>query len=180
MEAGQYLDIKGELIEKGYGNEIDWAEDVKPCEKPILFFQEYGWVIINSGMKNQVARIIWDRIVDALLEGRDISEVFNHKGKVAAIKYGWKNQEKIFNDFKKAVDKLSYLKSLPWIGDITKFHLAKNLGYDYVKPDRHLVRIARKFSFTPYEMCIRLSKATGDRLGVVDLVIWRAGNLGML
>lgn len=174
MSPEQYLDIKSKLIEVGYAEEIDWAEDLKPCEKATAFFAEYGWVVINSGMKNQVARKIWDKIKGALIDGRDISEVFNHKGKVKAIKHVWLNQCRLFDDFKKAGDKLSFLEKLPWIGKITKFHLAKNLGYDYVKPDRHLVRIARTFGFTPYEMCVRLSTVTGDRLSVVDTVIWRA------
>jgi len=32
----------------------------------------------------------------------------------------------------------------------------------------------------PQELCERLAKATGDRIAVVDLVLWRACNLGLL
>ena len=56
MNVKQYLDIKEELIRIGYAEEIDWATSVTFCEKSLNFFREYGWVVINSGMKNQIAK----------------------------------------------------------------------------------------------------------------------------
>ena len=34
-----------------------------------------------------------------------------------------------------------------------KFHLARNLGLDFAKPDRHLQRIAQSYNTTPQELC---------------------------
>jgi len=180
MEPGKYLDIKAELIERGYAKEIDWTDEVGPCEKPINFFLEFAWVVVNSGMRNQVAEKIYKKIINAIKEEIDISTVFGHKGKVAAIKDVWKNQYEIFTNFQLVEDKISFLEELPWIGKITKFHLARNLGYDFVKPDRHLVRVANSYNMTPNEMCEKLVEITGDRLGTVDVVIWRAANLKMI
>lgn len=180
MSPEQYLSLKDRIIRLGYAREIDWSEDIKPCLDEWAFTAEFIWVVLNSGMKNQVAQKIRDRIYDALKDGRDISEVFGHKGKVAAIKYVLENQAELFRQYQEADDKLAYLKSLPWIGDITKYHLAKNLGVDTMKPDRHLVRIAKGFDMDPFEMCQKLSEAIGDKVATVDLVIWRAANLGMV
>ena len=58
--------------------------------------------------------------------------------------------------------------------------LAKNLGVDCVKPDRHLVRIAKMYNTNPFDMCQKLSDLTGDSLNTVDTVIWRAANLRMI
>ncbi|MBA7467119.1 hypothetical protein ES707_02315 [subsurface metagenome] len=71
-----------------------------------------------------------------------------------------------------------YLKSLPHIGDITKYHLARNLGLNYAKPDRHLVRISNLFEHTNVqELCKKLSILTDDPIGLVDLVLWRFATL---
>ena len=104
MSPEQYLDLKKALIDCGYANEIDWADDIKPCENAISFFCDYAWVVLNSGMKNQVAKKIWDKIKAALLDGKDIAEVFNHKGKVNAIKHVWLNQYRLFDAYNDAVD----------------------------------------------------------------------------
>jgi hypothetical protein len=79
-----------------------------------------------------------------------------------------------------AADKLSFFESLPWIGPITKYHLAKNFGVECCKPDRHLVRIARQYDMTPDELCRKLAEETGNSVNTVDTVLWRAANLGFI
>src|SRR5204862_28581 len=37
----------------------------------------------------------------------------------------------------------TWLTRCPYIGPVTCWHLAKNVGMDVVKPDRHLVRMAQ-------------------------------------
>jgi hypothetical protein len=51
---------------------------------------------------------------------------------------------------------------------------------DVCKPDRQLMRIAGRYRMTPEELCSTLAKKTGERIGTVDSVIWRAANLGMI
>src|SRR5207247_691617 len=117
-------------------------------------------VILNSGMKAQIARLIWDRIQHAWNKNIDISNVFKHKGKVAAIKYVEKNYATLFENYQAAGDKIQFLKTIPFIGEITCFHLAKNLGFDCIKPDRHLVRVAKQFNTDPNTLCDNISKET--------------------
>ncbi len=180
MNPNKYLDIKQKIIDRGYSGEIDWAEDLKQCTDSATFCQEFIWIVCNSGMKNQIAAKIYEKILNAIIEKRDISEVFGHKGKVSAIKHVIKNQVKLFKEYCFSENKLEFCKSLPWIGDITKYHLAKNLGMDCIKPDRHLVRIAKQYGTDCFVMCKNISDRIGDKVRTVDLVIWRAANLGLI
>src|SRR5260370_2025861 len=75
-------------------------------------------------------------------------------------------------------DGVEFLRSLPFIGPATSFHLAKNIGLDVVKPDRHLMRICALAGYeNPADFCANISTVVGDRLSVVDLVVWRYATL---
>jgi hypothetical protein len=66
------------------------------------------------------------------------------------------------------------LQRLPYIGEVTSWHLAKNIGADVSKPDRHLVRVAARFGYADVSsMCKDISSAVGDKMSVADLVLWR-------
>jgi hypothetical protein len=143
------------------------------------FALEAIYVICNSGMKNTVARGIFERVRAALL-GRTIREVFGHKGKAAAIDHIWRHQGVLYVDYLLADDKLAFCESLPWIGGITKYHLAKNFGADVAKPDVHLQRLADREGCTAQQLCERLATATGLRVAAVDTVLWRACANGIL
>lgn len=181
MNAKTYFELKTALIEDGYAHEIDWIADIKPCDNECDFVGETIWVILNSGMKEQIARMIWGRIQQAWKEGKPTSSAFGHQGKVAAIDYIKLNGTELFDKYCASMVKLDYLQTLPFIGDITKYHLAKNLGIDCVKPDRHLVRLAKEYNFTDcFEMCRSLSEQTGDKVSMIDMVLWRSANLGWI
>jgi hypothetical protein len=181
MNAEKYISIKEKVIGSGYENEICWQRDLKPCDNANEFCDQLVWVILNSGFREQIARIIAKKIYLAINEGRDISTAFGHIGKVAAIKHIIENRERLFDEYCVSMDKITYLQSLPFIGEITKYHAAKSLGHDVIKPDRHLVRIAKENGYKDcYSMCAVLSCETGDKVSVIDIVLWRAANLGMI
>ncbi len=181
MEKDDYLMYKKVLIDEGYADEIKWQTDLEPVENSTIFRDEAIWVILNSGMREQIARIIHERIWYAYRNGQNISEVFGHKGKVSAIKHILKNYETLFHGYVNTDDKIEYLQTIPFIGTITKYHLAKNLGHDCVKPDRHLVRIAKEYGYDDCNvLCKKISDDTGDKVSVVDIVLWRCANLGYL
>jgi hypothetical protein len=57
---------------------------------------------------------------------------------------------------------------------VTTYHLAKNLGVDVVKCDRHLMRLAPILGFhSPEEMCAAIGHQVGEPVSVVDIVLWR-------
>lgn len=178
MTLSEYLDLRNRLVELGYANEIEWAQTVQPVNDPDIFWREFAWVVLNSGMRNQVAAGIWQRVRPTVERGGSASEVFGHKGKAAAIDQVYMCRIERLAEYVAAPDKLAYLRSLPWIGGITCFHLAKNYGHDVAKPDRHLVRVAGSEGVD--RLCSRLAQASADRVATVDVVIWRAANLRLI
>jgi hypothetical protein len=173
-----YASLRGALIEHGYGSEIEWAQNVQQVSDPLVFWSEFAWVVLNSGMKNQVAAGIWRKVRPAVEGGGSAASVFRHQGKAAAIDKVYKERWSYLERYLAAEDKIAFIRALPWIGPITCWHLAKNYGVDTCKPDRHLVRIAGDEGVQA--MCSRLAKDSGDRVATVDLVLWRACNLGLV
>lgn len=173
-----YLEIKQQVAALGYAGEADWAQNLQPVTDAHTFWSEFAWVVLNSGMKEQIARQIWKRVRPAVEGGESAGTVFGHKGKSAAIDYVWANRDRLLAEYQAASNKVEWCQTLPWIGGITKWHLAKNYGHDCAKPDRHLVRIAGTEG--THAMCARLSREAGDRIATVDVVIWRAANLGII
>lgn len=181
MTPSRYAEIRSAVSAAGYADEIQWAQAVLPPETSDDFAVEVVWVILCSGMKEQVARIIQTRVWAAINSGQPVQgNVLGKSGKARAIDTIWRTRARLFRDFREAANKVEFCRSLPWIGDITKWHLAKNLGVDCAKPDVHLVRVATHYQTTPAALCAGLSAATGDRVATVDIVIWRACNLGIL
>jgi endonuclease III len=65
------------------------------------------------------------------------------------------------------------LKKLPYIGKVTCFHLARNIGLlEFVKPDLHLVRMANHWGFKDSVSLCEAVRPVGMPLGVVDLILW--------
>lgn len=185
MDVKLFEEMKAKVIAAGYGDEIKFYEKMKPCADADTFFREYMWVVLSAGMKNQIARQIESRIIEALDRGEPVSSAFHHKSKARAIEYVRELKTELFEVWQSfgehgEMARLRWLKTLPWIGEITCFHLAKNLGLDVGKPDRHLQRIAASYGDSVCGLCDRLAKQTGLRVATVDLIIWRAANLGYI
>lgn len=183
MLKADYLALREAITAQGYGSDIEWAQTVSAPVNADSFANDYVFVVCNSGMKAQIAAQIFRKVMGALAAGAHPSTVFGHAGKANAMHAVWQARETWFARYLAIAStdgKIEFLGSMPWIGSITKWHLAKNLGLDTVKPDRHLVRVADRYGLTPHEMCARLAQETGDRLGTVDVVIWRACNIGLI
>lgn len=161
-------------------DDIAWAEALQPPADPDDFATEAIFVICNSGMKNTVARGIYDRCAAALVSGRPVFEVFKHPGKAAAIETIWRDRVQLLAGYLAAGDKLAFCESLPWIGGITKYHLAKNFGADVAKPDVHLQRLADREGCTAQALCERLAAESGLRVATVDTLLWRACANGVI
>jgi hypothetical protein len=171
-----YIQAYNRVVAAGYQQEIYYWQDLGTFEScaPEQFFSEYVWCVLNAGMKEQVARKIYDRFMFV----GDLTTI-GHLGKRAAIKRGIEEHAQWFRILQDIPDKIEYLQTLPWIGPITKYHLARNIGIDCVKPDRHLVKLAKYFGFeSPLSMCIEIQrKISYERLGTIDYVLWRDCNL---
>ncbi|MFM2280953.1 MAG: hypothetical protein RLZZ444_3184 [Pseudomonadota bacterium] len=158
----------------GYEAAIEWSESVRPPANASQFASEAIYVIINSGLSNKVALPIFQRCMLALRQGNSATTVFGHPGKAAAIDWIWKRRRSLFRKHHEAEDLIAFCETLPWLGPITKFHLAKNLGADVAKPDVHLIRLAKPGGETAQGLCERLATETGYRAATIDMILWRA------
>jgi hypothetical protein len=158
----------------GYGPVIDRSETVQPPTTADAFATAAIYVICNSGMKNTVAAPIATRCIQALKASHSVITVFGHPGKAAAIDLIWQQRGELFEWYCRGNDKVEDLRTLPWIGPVTAYHLAKNLGADEAKPDVHLERLARRDKTTTKKLCQRLARETGYRVATIDTVLWRA------
>ena len=191
-----YLNLKRLLIERGYADEIDWCTDLDfEGTTETEFLREAAWVVLSSGFRESVVRTCFPGVSEAFMEwcsARDISrcreqcergalEAFGNRKKICAIgEIVGRVAEEGYERVKMGVrcGGVNWISGLPFMGPVTSFHLAKNIGMPVVKPDRHLVRIAERVGReSPLAMCSEIAAIVGDRVNVVDLVFWRYATL---
>ena len=180
MTLNRFRLLEQALRANGYGAVIDWSESIRPPEDAEKFASCAIYVICNSGMRVTVAAPIAERCIAALMAGNSSTTVFGHLGKGAAIDDIWTRRHELFSRYLSENDKVEMLGALPWIGPVTKHHLAKNLGIDTAKPDVHMERLARQERTTTAKLCRRLARLTGYRIATIDSILWRACADGLL
>jgi len=168
------------LRRHGYTEVIDWSETIEAPATAEEFAKRAIYVICNSGMAVTIGAPIAHRCIARLEEGGSAAEVFGHPGKRQAIDNIWRDRAEHFVAYQGANVQLEFLQSLPWIGPVTRYHLAKNLGADEAKPDVHMGRLARRDKKTTRALCRRLARQTGYRIATIDSVLWRACADGLL
>lgn len=189
-----YLEVKQTVcMVEQFAQDVDWVDDRKwdpLVATPQTFLLEHTYVVLCSGFRNAVVERFWARYAGAWgvweewqtinIEQAviDCNDIFGNKAKNKAIGaachrmrlLGW--DDVVENIERTGVDAL---EAWPWIGPITKYHLGRNIGLDVVKPDRHLVRWAEHLGYeTPLALCEAIRELTGERLGTVDVVLWRS------
>jgi hypothetical protein len=190
-----YVGAKEHVVRAGFAWQVDWQEQLtleRVDERHVL--REQAWVVLSSGMREAVVARLFDRVSRAFCDwdacaiqenpARCVAHAlaaFAHPGKISAIATNcamvatqgleaWKHALRAYGP--------TWLTRFQYIGPITCWHLAKNVGLDVVKPDRHLMRMALASGRRdPTALCALFASVTGDRLAVVDLVLWRYATL---
>lgn len=187
-----YQRARNFVEESAFAGEIHWQKSVSTEQvTEASFLRETAWVILNSGFREQTARKLFGNISLSFYDWQSAADInkdrdaciamaldsFNHQAKLNAmadaaaivLEAGMEKITQRLND-----GPIEFLTSLNFIGSVTSWHLAKNLGCDVAKPDRHLVRAARHFGFEcVHSFCHTLSRTSHDKVSVVDLVVWR-------
>jgi len=191
-----YQKAKDVVIQAGFSHEISWQESVNFDDVTESdFLREHAWVTLSAGMRERVIRNLFHAISSSFYDFKSAEIIvenesrcrylslkhFNNPRKVDAIII---TAHKIFSEgfmtFKKSLslNPLEVLQSLPYIGPITCYHLAKNIGLQVAKPDRHLTRLANHAGYDDVQMfCKDISLQTGDSVPVVDIVLWRFASI---
>lgn len=188
--ASAYLRAKRAVVEHGYSDEILWQTS-RPHQEltHTAFYREAAWVVLSAGMAEQVIRQKFDAIADAFYDFdvprvnerpsrcRDEAlKMFGHVRKIEAIVTIGRTLAGLSGDDLQILmrDPETFLRALPYIGPITWRHLAKNLGHQVAKHDRHLQRFADAVQVSDVDaLCADIECATGDSVDVVDIVLWR-------
>ena len=176
----------------GLESEVAWQRGA--CPEELLestFLREAAWVVLCSGFREAIVRRVFDYVslcycdwesAAAISEAGPAcvfaaSAAFGNTAKLSALVDIAKRIERQgFAAVKAGIlcDPIATLRQFPFIGPVTVWHLAKNLGFDTAKPDRHLVRIAEYYGFDhPHAFCAAIAQASGEPVKVVDLVVWR-------
>lgn len=191
-----YLTMKEAVVARGFAWEIDWQAERRLDQiGESEFLRESAWTVLSAGFRETVVRRLFGPICDAFLGLQSAAVIqANRVGCRQAALEVFGNRRKIdailditcvvaasgFEVIRRRVreEDVRFLQTLPYIGPITAFHLAKNLGLPVVKPDRHLQRIATTAGFaSPRELCELISNRVGEPVQVVDVVLWRYATL---
>jgi len=184
------------VIAAGYLAEIAWQQsrDIEAVTET-EFLTQFAWVVLAAGFRDAVVRQKFPGILSAFkdfssaraimhqeLECRKAAlAAFGNRRKIDSILVAAQRVAKDGFDVIKARltnGDVPYLQTFPFMGPATSYHLAKNLGMDVVKPDRHLLRITHATGYdSPERMCRDIGTFVGERLSVVDLVLWRYATL---
>ena len=177
-------------VEEGYSSEIEYVRNLKPLKEQSFsdFIHEYVWVVLCAAFKEQYARVIFDNFWEAVKEfnagtGAEPFDLIRHPGKKKAIIEAFAHGKKWYTELLISENPIEYIGTLPYMGNALTYHLARNLGIDTVKPDRHMLKLAEHFGYSsPMEMCQEIQDEFGDapireRLGVIDVILWRYMNL---
>ena len=187
-----YQTAKETVIRAGFMDEISWQESVNFYDVTESYFlREHAWVTLSAGMREKVIRHLFQAISSSFYDFESAEIIvenkshcryialkhFNNPRKVdAMILMAHKISSEGFNHFKESLylNPLEILQSLPYIGPITCYHLAKNIGLQVAKPDRHLTRLANHAGYGDVQtFCKDISLHSGDSIPVVDIVLWR-------
>lgn len=175
---------------------------------PEEFSYEVFYVICVAGFKQDYAKKMCEKIIETIeskngnINIDDLNEIYGNKNKVKSIFDVWQNRaeyQKKFYDIDNIKDKVNYLGTLPYVGNITKYHLARNLGLNFVKydiwiqrlgvalyGDEKLIKLVNNTKLLPEikEACDimfdNLHKITLEKVGFLDVVLWRSCQKGLL
>jgi len=209
ISASLFFEIEKHIIDSGLGEDKDSFEKIKQrlLNPPVLnakeFAEECFYVILAGGFRQKTAKKKFGEIMDFINSGGEVCEsnllkIFGNPNKIRAIVKIWNNRENFRNGFyelKTEIEKLNYLATLPHIGQVTKNHLARNLGISNVKYDVWIQRLGiaiGKSDLKPGfpldervkalcdKMFAQIEEETGLNKGYIDVVLWKACQEGIL
>jgi hypothetical protein len=194
--AKAYYIAKKVVLEEGYADEVDWqySASLDTLDEP-TFLREAAWVILCSGMREKVVSDKFQAISRAFLDWASARHIVGNAASCerdALVHFGNVRKIGAITQVANMVSRLGieeivrnlrsqgvpYLERFPYIGPVTAFHLAKNIGVPCAKPDRHLASIADRLGYPDaHALCSEIAGVTDEPIPVVDIVLWRFATL---
>lgn len=155
---------------------------------------EYGWVVVSCGMTAHVTSKLWPGLTEAFhrwepaaVAARPVDVrvaalgVLKHPRKIGAIldfaeelARGPGLMARLAS--RPVKELLAYLQTLPWVGERSRYHLARNLGWDVVVKTGPVPRLAAFLQTSPDDLVAATAQEVGERVRTVDLVLWNWGH----
>lgn len=184
------------VLNAGYRTEIEWQASLDfDLITEADFLREHAWVALSAGMHERIIRRCFGIISLCFYDWQSAETIIEQENncRCLALRY-FNNHRKIdgiiktariiasfgFASYKEEIRRnpLQVLQSLPFVGPVTRYHLAKNIGLPFAKPDRHLVRLATSVGYSDIQQfCKDISEYVDDSIPVVDIVLWRFANI---
>jgi hypothetical protein len=184
------------ILQRGWADEVQYFRQLTfdKVDAP-FFFAECSFCIYASGFSNYVLNTKWQGLTHAY-RNWDYKEVcrhkdtvtlqalrlIKHKKKVEAIlgcaqklnDWGWPRFARWLQD----KNLLLQPGDIPYIGPATRYHLGRNIGANVAKPDRYMLDRAAQHGYARTgdgvnDFASRIAALVGERIGVVDYVLWR-------
>ena len=183
------------FVRENFPEDLEWSEEIIHTDLEDVskqwFFSEYVHCVYCSGFSVRTVRMKSDAIREAYYDYDPVKVAANpEEARRKAMKKACiRNKRKVDAIIKgagiisklewpgflyKVKEDINMLKTLPYIAEVLKFHLARNIGFNLIKPDVHLKRLAKHYELDPFKMCERLSESTGLPRHTVDSILWRA------
>lgn len=210
VDKGVFFSLEKYIMDSGEGADKDSFDVIKSRlqNPPVFCAREFAfevfYVILASGFRQKVAKQKFLQIVKFIDDGGEVVpenliKIFGNKNKINAICKVWKYRDLYRDGFYRITDvdeKLNYLEKLPYIGAITKNHIARNLGINKVKYDVWIQRlgvalygdegdvVGSPLSLKTKAVCDKMfefvSSQTGLCIGYIDVVLWKSCQIGLL
>jgi len=180
------------IEDAGLSRQVEWQRSRRfPEFNESDFLRETAWVILCTGFREEIVRRVFNQVSLCFCDWESSHAIvtsartchatamaaFRNERKLTAIlQTAQYVDEAGFDTVKRRVleNPIPELRKLPYIGPITAWHLAKNLGFDVAKPDRHLVRLSSWVKYPdPHDLCSTIAISTGNSVSVVDTILWR-------
>jgi hypothetical protein len=187
-----YYQAKRSVYQHGFFSEIYWQEKANTESVDVqTFLSEHAWVILSSGMNVKVVEKLFVSLAPIFRHWKNVDYILKHKIQIKlAASQRFAHSSKLdaiihmsvyvaahgLADTMNSIQQsgTEFLEQFPFLGPATSKHFAKNLGFNISKPDRHLVRISKKFGYLSTDnLCREISEKTGDKMNVIDVVLWR-------
>ncbi len=172
--------------------EVEWQRTRRASQfTEADLLREAAWVILCSGFREAIVRRLFDKISLSFCDWESARAIVEAAGACRANALASiRNAKKIdailgvarrvdgigFGALKRRIlqEPIPELQQFPFIGPVTSWHLAKNLGFEVAKPDRHLMRLAQTLGYDDaQELCKTIALAMDETVQVVDIMLWR-------
>ncbi len=206
FDAKWFFDLEKKIKDLGADSDAQSFDEIRDMLAnprrftPDEFAEMCAYVILAGGFSQKTAKRIHKNIMEYIyINGANfdvIFQMFHNKNKVSAICKIWENRAEFCDGFYKCADdnaRLKYLATLPHIGKITANHLARNLGVDVVKYDVWIRRLGAQYGGIRCtdeltdeiktacdDMFAHLVRKTGLPRGYIDVVLWKALQIGLI